>query len=328
MTQQNETQRQDAAVPAEPARPPEPGEPGLAPASPAGPGTGQQASQGQSDAPSQLAPAPAPALYGYEAVPDAYLAPPQPGQPRYGTPPGGRPFPGQPGYGQPGYGQPGYGQPAGGPRGFGQPAPGRPGYGPAAARRDPALAPAWQRLIAQTIDWTIIILVSTVAFWSQLSVALREVQAVSGRYPDLTSPAAQAALNSVIRSSSYQHAETYWVLGMFGLALAYFWVQHALWGATVGKRAFGIRVVRAADRSRLGVPAAGLRAAAFLAGPAIFLVLTSVFPVSILGGLLWAADAGLTLVDSRVQSLHDKVAGTVVVRQRALDEQARRSGGW
>jgi len=256
-------------------------------------------------------------------VPQAYLAPPQPGQPRYGTPPAGRSYPGRPGYGQPGYGQPAGGQP-----GYGQRGPARPAYGPAAARRDPALAPAWQRLVAQAIDWTIIFLVSMVAFWSQLSVAWREVQAVSGRYPDLTSPAAQAALNSVIRSSSYQHALTYWILGLFGIALAYYWVQHALWGATVGKRAFGIRVVRAADRSRLGVSAAGIRAAGFLAGPAIFLLLTSVFPVSILGGVLWAADAGLPLVDSRAQSLHDKLAGTIVVRQRALDEQARRPSPW
>jgi uncharacterized RDD family membrane protein YckC len=81
--------------------------------------------------------------------------------------------------------------------------------------------------------------------------------------------------------------------------------------------------VRAADRARLGVAVAGVRTVAFLLGPAIFLLLIS--PVNVIGGVLWAADAGLPLLDSRAQSLHDKVAGTVVVRQRALDESARRS---
>jgi uncharacterized RDD family membrane protein YckC len=255
-----------------------------------------------------------PSLYGYEALPEAYLAPPQPGQPRYGTPPhpvGGR-FAGRPDYSEPRNGQPVTGQP-----GFGRPAPARPGLG--AARRDPALAPAWQRLVAQVIDWAIIILVSAVVFWSQLSVVFHEVQAFMGHYPDHTTPAAEAALNRILSSASYQHAATYWFVGMFGIALGYYWVQHAVWGATVGKRALGMRVVRAADRSRLSVLAAGVRAVAFLAGPAILLF---GYPLNFMGGVLWAADAGLPLLDSRGQSLHDRLAGTVVVRRRALDERA------
>jgi uncharacterized RDD family membrane protein YckC len=301
MTQQDETQQQGAAQPD-----PLP-QPGTAPAEPA---------------------SPPPTLYGYESVPEAYLAPPQPGQPRYGTPPhlGGRPFPGQSGYGEPGYGQPAGGQP-----GYGRPAPApapasgraRPGLG-AAAQRDPALAPAWQRLVAQTIDWTIIIVVSVILFLPRLLVMWRELQAVASRYPDLSPPAAQAAVDSIFRNPSNEHTLLYWFLGMFGLALAYYWVQHAAWGATVGKRALGMRVVRVGDRSRVGVLAAGIRAVAFLAGPAIFLF-GSV--LSLVGGVLWAADAGLPLVDARAQSLHDKIAGTVVVRQRALQEPGQRSGG-
>jgi uncharacterized RDD family membrane protein YckC len=177
--------------------------------------------------------------------------------------------------------------------------------------------------VTQIIDWIIIIIVSVIVFWSQLSVVWRELQAVSGRYPNLTTPAAQAALNSISGDPANQHALLYWFLGIFGLALVYYWVLHAAWGATVGKRAMGVRVVRAADRSRLGVLAAGIRAVAFLAGPAIFLLLVS--PFNVAGGVLWAADAGLPLLNVRAQALHDKLAGTVVVSRRALEGPAGRS---
>lgn len=123
-----------------------------------------------------------------------------------------------------------------------------------------------------------------------------------------------------------EHVLLYWFLGMFGIALAYYWVQHAAWGATIGKRALGLRVVRAADRSRIGITAAGVRAVTFLIGPAVFLLLAS--PVNFAGGVLWAADTGLVLVDSRAQCLHDKLAGTIVVRQRWLDQQAKSASPW
>jgi uncharacterized RDD family membrane protein YckC len=180
----------------------------------------------------------------------------------------------------------------------------------------------WQRLVAQTIDWIIIFVLSVIVFWSQLSVVWREVQAVTGRYPNLSSPAAQAAINSISRDPANQHALLYWFLGIFGLALAYYWLQHAAWGATIGKRALGVRVVRAADRSRIGVLAAGIRAVTFLVGPAIFLLL--VYPFNFVGGVLWAADAGLPMLDSQARSLHDKLAGTVVVRQSALGKPSPR----
>jgi uncharacterized RDD family membrane protein YckC len=298
MTQQNETEH-EAAGREQPAQP----------AAPAPPGPVY----------------PSPYLDAGEGQPQAYLAPPQPGQPSYGSPPraqGGRAFGGATRYGQSGYGQPGYGQPR-----YGQPAGARPAGGQtAASRRDPALAPVWHRLAAVTIDWLIVMLVSVVAFWSPLSKIWRELQAIATRYPDLSSPAAQAALNSVSRDPANQRALLYWLLGLFGIALVYFWVQHAAWGATVGKRALSVRVVRAADRSRIGVRQAGIRTVAFLAGPAILLLLF--FPVNIVGGVLWAADAGMGLVDPRLQSLHDKLAGTVVVRQRALNQRPRSPQSW
>jgi uncharacterized RDD family membrane protein YckC len=293
-----------------------------------------------------LPPQPSPYLDTGEAVPQAYAAPPQPGQPSYGTPPeyrpGQRPFgsarqpydhsgdgqaPGQPGYGQPGYGQPRYGQPRYGRPRYGQSRGGRPAgrLGPQ-ARRDPAIAAPGERLAASILDWLIIFVVSTLAFWSPLARIVREYQAVASNYQDPKSPAAQAAFDSVFANPSNLHAVQHWLIGMFGFALAYFWVQHAAWGATVGKRAMGVRVVKAADRSRIGVRAAGIRAVTFLIGPMAFILLPG--PLNVVGGLLWAVDGGLILLDSRARCLHDKLAGTIVVRQRWLDQQARSAGPW
>jgi uncharacterized RDD family membrane protein YckC len=292
MTQQNETE-QPAAGPEQPAQPAEP--------APQGPVY------------------PSPYLDGGESQPQAYLAPPQPGQPRYGSPSsaqGSRPF-GASRYSQPGYGQPRYGQPPAA----------RPAGGMAAAsRRDPALASVWHRLAASAIDWFIIILVSVIAFWSPLSLIWHEIQAITSRYPDLTSPAAQAAINAISKDPANQQALLYWLLTIFGLALAYFWAQHAAWGATVGKRALGIRVVRAADRASIGMRQAGIRAVTFVVGPALLMLLVT--PLNIAGGVLWAVDAGMGLVDPQSQSLHDKLAGTVVVRKRWLDQQQRSAQSW
>jgi uncharacterized RDD family membrane protein YckC len=278
----------------------------------------------------QPPPLPSPYLDAGGSVPQAYLAPPRPGQPRYGTPasyrPGLRPFgagqqpPGQQVYGQPGYGQPRYGQP-----GYGRPASGRGGFG-LASRRDPAIAGPWERVLASILDWLIIFTTSILVFLSSLLQLWRDWQAIVGRYPNLNSPAAQAAIGSMSRDPATEHTVLYWFLGMFGIALAYFWVQHAAWGATIGKRVLGTRVVSAADRAPIGVRAAGLRAGAFLVGPAAYLLLAS--PLGYLGGLLWLGDTGLSLFNPRVQCLHDKLAGTIVVRQRWLDQQARSARPW
>ena len=269
--------------------------------------------------PLQPPPLPSPYLDAGGSVPQAYLAPPRPGQPRYGTPaayrPGLRPFgAGQQPPGQQRYGQPGYG-----------PANARGAFG-LQSRRDPAIAGPWERLVASILDWLIIFTASVLVFLSPLLQLWRDWQAIVGRYPNLYSPAAQAAVGSISRDPATVHTVLYWFLGMFGIALAYYWVQHAAWGATIGKRALGTRVVTAADRAPIGVRAAGLRAGAFLVGPAAYLLLAS--PLGYLGGLLWLGDTGLSLFNSRVQCLHDKVAGTIVVRQRWLDQQARSARPW
>jgi uncharacterized RDD family membrane protein YckC len=291
-------------------------------------------------------PRPSPYLDAGQAVPQAYLAPPQPGQPRYGSPPtagaGERPTGWQsfrrPGYPQQGYPPQGYGQQPGngqyGQPGYGQPGYGRPGYGrPGSARqafaprRDPVIAAPWERWLASVLDWIIIMAVSIVIFVSPLLRIWREMEAVTSKFQNnISSPTASAAMDAIVRNPANEHALLFWFLSIFGIALAYYWVQHARWGATVGKRVLGMRVVSASDRSRISVRTAGIRAVTFLFGPAACLLLPS--PINLVGGALWLADTAAPLFDARAQCLHDKLAGTIVVRQRVLDQQAGPPSPW
>ncbi|MFD8527688.1 RDD family protein [Streptosporangium canum] len=91
----------------------------------------------------------------------------------------------------------------------------------------------------------------------------------------------------------------------------YFWVQHALWGRTLGKRLLGVRVTAAQAGGRLGAGRTALR--------------TLVFPL-----LAFVPDAGLLclladglwmLLDPEGRVLHDRWLGTTVVRDRVRDAQ-------
>jgi len=268
---------------------------------------------------------PSPYLQAAEGIPEAYLAPPQPGQPRYGTTPpsrlGQRPFrPGQ----QSGYGQPGpgtYGQPGDGP-----PVNGRAGAGRARTRRDPAFAAPWERAVASILDWTIILGVSIAIFLAPLISLLRQMQVILAHYQGQDPIAAQTAINNLSRDPSTLNTILHMELAAFGIALVYFWVAHAAWGTTLGKRAVGLRVVTASDLSRISVRAAGIRTVAFLLGPAAFLLTAA--PLNFAGGALWLADALVALTDPQARSLHDRLASTVVVKKRWLDQQGGLTAGW
>lgn len=92
--------------------------------------------------------------------------------------------------------------------------------------------------------------------------------------------------------------------------LAYFFVQEWIWCTTLGKRAFGLQVVRL-DGERVGGLEAGCR------------TLLRIFEVNPL--LLGAIPGGLAIAWSRRrQRLGDMMAGTVVVNRQALaSERAR-----
>ncbi len=301
-----------AAVSA-PAPPEQPGQAGAyqPPPQPASP---------QQQAPQQPA-LPSPYLQAGESVPEAYLAPPQPGMPSFGSPqapsrPGTRPFVADP--------QPGSQQPYAAPQrqqeqqtarpSYGRPGTGRPPFGMSQRPgRDPALAASWERLLAAILDWLLIMIVSVLIFLSPLLRIWHQLETISASYQNLSSPGAQTAVDNFAHSPATLSTLLHFWLAVFGIALAYYWVMHAVWGATIGKRVVGVAVVTAADRTKIGVRAAGIRAVTFLAGPAILLLVAR---VEYLGGILWLFDNGLILLDPRAQAGHDKLAGTVVIRRR------------
>jgi uncharacterized RDD family membrane protein YckC len=264
---------------------------------------------------------PSPYLRAGESVPDAYLAPPQPGMPSFGSGQRGGSGP-WPRNGQQFYGQ--VGQQPVNQRPYGRPgAGGRPTYGSAQrAQRDPALAAGWERLLASMLDWLAILAVAMLAFSSPLLRIWRQLEAIADRYPSFNSPGAQTAVDRFARSPATLDTLLHFWLAVFAIALVYFWVMHVLWGATLGKRALGVAVVMAKDRARVGVRPAGIRAVAFLAGPAILLLAPH---IEILGGIMWLSDNGLLLFDPRGQCLHDKLAGTQVIRKRWLRQQGQQA---
>ncbi|WP_204030895.1 RDD family protein [Sinosporangium siamense] len=106
---------------------------------------------------------------------------------------------------------------------------------------------------------------------------------------------------------SVRPAELATLAGLF----LYFWVQHALWGRTLGKRLLGIRVIAAHTGGRLGVGRAVLR--------------TLTFPLLVLVpdvGLWCLLVSGLwMLLDAEGRVLHDRFLGAAVVRDRVRDAQ-------
>ncbi|GAA4329651.1 hypothetical protein GCM10023178_42530 [Actinomadura luteofluorescens] len=100
----------------------------------------------------------------------------------------------------------------------------------------------------------------------------------------------------------------------FLLGFVYFTVLHARWGQTLGKKAFGIRLVRAADLSAVSWGQALGRQAFVYAISVTTGALNLVTPAAGILGLVGLLDNAWILWDEKRQALHDKVAGTVVVK--------------
>jgi uncharacterized RDD family membrane protein YckC len=224
---------------------------------------------------------------------------PGPPPPGHGTPPPGYGNP-PPGYGQPYGSAPGYGQPYG----AYQPYPGSPGTA-APPGRDPALAEWWQRLLARLIDGIVIgVLISP--FWLLTFLPMLHRLQSLGQSSPYSSPASQQAFNNAV---SHTVTGMFGTLLLLGLAIAiitfgYDWLQHGLWGQTIGKRVLGTRVVTADTRSRISGGAACGRAAVYGLIPFVPTV----------GGIFALINELWLLWDPQRQCLHDKAARTVVVK--------------
>jgi uncharacterized RDD family membrane protein YckC len=236
-----------------------------------------------------------------------------PGQPGYGTQ-AAYGTQGRPGYGvqpQPGYGtQGGYGSPAQQPYGYGthQAYPGSTyqyGSGQYGSGKDPSLAEWWQRLLARIIDAAVILVLASPFWLPPFATYVRRIQDVQNLYQgDISNPAAQTAI-SVAGSRLFGSLVLAGIAGAL-IAMAYDWIQHGLWGKTLGKRAVGTMVVTADTRSKIGGGAAGGRAAVY--------ALPSAVPI--VGALFAAVNELWLLWDKRRQCLHDKAARTVVIKTK------------
>lgn len=96
------------------------------------------------------------------------------------------------------------------------------------------------------------------------------------------------------------------------IAILYFGLQHGKWGQSIGKRALGLRVVRATDNGPISYGAAFGR----VAFTYVFGILT--FNI---GALI---DVIFVLWDPRKQALHDKIVKTIVVNADGPDPYAGR----
>jgi uncharacterized RDD family membrane protein YckC len=208
--------------------------------------------------------------------------PPPPYARPYGTPPhgsyGGPPYPPQ---------HPGWRPPP-------------PGYPPSPV--DPTLAEFWQRLVGRLLDGVVIsIVMSPLWLWfyswylGKLSTAL---------------PAAGENDPAELRKFLHLELKLFGVSLLLGAAAAvimffYDWYQHAKWGQTIGKRIVKIKVVSLADRGPVTGGAAAKRAAVYGLAPQVPLI-GSLFGLLNSLWLLWDKP--------NRQCLHDKAAGTVVIK--------------
>ncbi|MGN6795706.1 MAG: RDD family protein [Streptosporangiaceae bacterium] len=169
----------------------------------------------------------------------------------------------------------------------------------ASAQANVVLAPRWRRLLAFVIDAAILTVV-TGALWGRLlaSFANRLGDAMT---IDAGRPGAQGAVGRV-----FSHTTGLYLMVLAAtiiLAVLYYWLLTGYWGTTVGKRSLGLWVVTADDLTTISLRISALRALVFVLGG-------EVLP------LFFLIDNGWLLGDKHRQTLHDKIAKTVVVMRR------------
>ncbi|MFC8514130.1 RDD family protein [Streptomyces sp. NPDC057257] len=217
--------------------------------------------------------------YGYPQQPGG-----QPGQPGYGYPQAPQGVPPQQGYGypqQPGYPQQGYGYPQGG---------GYPG-GPV-----PNLASMGRRFGARVIDGVIFGVVYFVLVFAGAAGAANSFQDCDPAATDY-----DTCMNNAGSDFMGKFLVVIGILSLFGLL--YEWLMTGLLGATLGKMAVGIRVVKADTGQKPGLGSAFIR-----------------WIIPMVGGLLCGIGQLLVYLSpfwdksGRQQGWHDKAASTMVIQ--------------
>jgi uncharacterized RDD family membrane protein YckC len=155
------------------------------------------------------------------------------------------------------------------------------------------------------IDWVIVGVISSPLWIPAFTTYVNKLRSISNQYGgNLNTPAAQTAID---HAGGHLFGKLFLAgLGAALILFAYDWLQHGLWGRTLGKRALGTKVVSAGDRSKVSGGAAGGRAAVFALPPIVPLV----------GGLFALINELWLLWDRQRQCLHDKAAKTVVIKVR------------
>ncbi|MFG2005669.1 RDD family protein [Spirillospora sp. NPDC048911] len=166
------------------------------------------------------------------------------------------------------------------------------------APHGPELASRWARLGASLLDGLIVGAVSAPFL----------IQAI--RWNELDEIAQSGRSTSPLDAYDIPRLIAGYAVALV-LGFAYFTIQHARSGQTVGKRAAGIRVVRADDNGAITWRQAVLRQVVVYLFNAVAGVANFVFPLISLVGVL---DPAWILWDPRRQSLHDKAAGTLVLK--------------
>jgi uncharacterized RDD family membrane protein YckC len=181
-----------------------------------------------------------------------------------------------------------------------------------------------------TVDWMLILAASFLVLYSQMERLVHQVQALVSSAEFLSQSTQAAAWANFAQRPSTISAQLDYSLLVYGLAVACFWILQATTGATVGKLLVGLRVVGAADRTRAGFRAAGLRTLVFLIGPAVFTFAPLAGGqgegfIALIGAAFWIADCAVLISDPERRALHDRVAGTLVVRTA---RRSRSRPGW
>jgi uncharacterized RDD family membrane protein YckC len=162
----------------------------------------------------------------------------------------------------------------------------------------PAVAGFWRRAVAAGVDALFL-----AALWSAVSIGLLVgwgvLATLRAELPALA--ADPAALLQVVGAAMAPHLALFALAQMVVIpgAVLYRPLCHAIWGKTLGKKVLGLRVVT----SRGGRIGLGRAVARYLA------LMLSLAPFGL--GCLWIA------WDGRKQGWHDRLAGTIVIKERA-----------